>query len=936
MAFWYSNVESLVNKIDEWSTSIKKHNPTVILMTETWLNSKITDSMLQTTGYSIFRQDREGQVGGGVCVLVKESINGQKVYASVTEKYRTPSPMQSLWINVKIGSARFLVSCIYRPDYSTEDADQVMIKSIKEACMEDMAVYIVGDFNYRYIDWKNLTLYSPDKRCGVFLESYLEMSAHQMVPFLTRYRGDQASLLDLLLVNDKKLVYDLHSEAPIGKSDHVVIVGKTQIRCISKPTQRVLRRNFWKADYGEINRYIADQANVPSDLGADKYVRCMEICSQAIEKYVPLKPTRTNTSKPWLSHNVFKEIDRKRKLWDRHKKRPTIESYSAYRTQSNATKRIIENARKKYEGEIAASKSSKQFFRYVSRNLNSKVSAVILKDQGSDSVIDNDLEIGERFADQFSEVFTVEDDGDELPDLPATTRCPADVSSITFTAEKVKEAICNLKTDSSPGPDEIPAVFLQRCSGTISGLLAEIMNDCLERGELPEVWKLSIVTPLYKKGNRNLPGNYRPISLTCNMCKCMEKIIVRKLTSFLLENHTISEFQHGFLPGRSTITNLISCLDSWTKSFDKNEQVDVIYLDFEKAFDKVPHNLLLYKLEHHGVRGSLLMLIKSFLKGRSYQVRVNGSLSSKRGVLSGVPQGSVLGPLLFLVYIGDLADNIKTTITFFADDTKLYANPTACHFELQEDLKTVESWSNTWKMGLNEGKCTVLSIGTNVVEHPYSLNNTTLRHVSEQSDLGVIVTCDLKWETHISKIVKKANSFTYCMQKAFQDRSVDTILKIYKYFIRPKLEYAQAIWSPYFVKDIDILERSQRRISKIPFETSNEDYSTRLSRLQLTTLRQRRLRGDLIETYKITQRCYQCSLDIYHPSQNVHLRGNSKKLEKEKNARLPRKNFLINRVVYLWNSLSEEAVSAPSVNAFKSQLDRELSRLMNMDIHYGR
>lgn len=254
-------------------------------------------------------------------------------------------------------------------------------------------------------------------------------------------------------------------------------------------------------------------------------------------------------------------------------------------------------------------------------------------------------------------------------------------------------------------------------------------------------------------------------------------------------------------------------------------------------------------------------------------------------VISGVTQGLVIGPLLFSLFISDLVFNIKSEIVFFTDDTMLYAPPGTHYNKLQTDLDTILEWSKTWLMKLNEEKCTVLSIGVDNVELQYTLNNTILRHVQEQKDLGVIITSDLKWEQHISKIVKKSNSLIYCIQRAFVDRSIDSVLKLYKSFIRPKLEYGQTIWNPYFVKDIEMLERAQRRITKIPNDLADVDYKTRLSRLKLTTLKERRLRGDLIESYKIILGYYACNLDIFHFSQKVHLRGHSRKLEKEKTAR---------------------------------------------------
>lgn len=936
VTFWYSNLTSIVNKTDEWAASINKFKPTCILITETWLHSKIPDSLICLPGYSISREDREDKVGGGVCILIKEYLNGQKIYSSINTKYSTELPIQSLWINIKINSSKFMISCIYRPDYSTEDTDMHMANTLTQACKENMPVIVMGDFNYRNIDWKKLTLLNPDKKSEQFLSDYLKMNAHQIVPFHTRFRNDQSSLLDLILVNEKRLIFDLQNDPPIGKSDHIVIRCKAQFEIAIRATRKLIKRNFWKADYEAVNTYLAQKDFNPQDLNQDHFHRCMEILTETINKFVPLESTKTNSTKPWLTPKIFKGIELKRKHWDKHIKNPQNEELrSQYRVQNNRLKNEIRQSRIEYENRIASTKSSKNFFRYVNRSLNSKITTITLKNSPTNEMITSDLEVGEKFAEYFNKVFSTEDDEQDLPFLPNEGRSMMSITEINFTTAKVKEAIMDLKAESSPGLDNIPAIFLQRCSDVICGPLSELMTELQVNGRLPDLWKSSIVTPLFKKGDRHLPSNYRPISLTSNLCKCMEKVIVKELTPFLLDDRTIPQQQHGFLPGRSTITNLTTCLEEWTKSFDNNIQTDVVYLDFEKAFDKVCHGMLLHKLEHHGIRGNLLKIIESFLRGRTYQIRVNGTLSKPHSVLSGVPQGSVLGPLLFLVFVGDLVSNIKSRILFFADDTKLYANPNTNHFQLQQDLTTVEAWAKKWKMKLNEEKCTILSIGSNSREYPYVLHNALLKHVEEQNDLGIIITSNLKWEVHISKIVKKANSFSYAMQKAFQERSCDTILGLYKSFIRPKLEYGQSIWSPYFVKDIELLERCQRRITKLPTELLNEEYQTRLRILQLTTLKERRVRGDLIETFKLVSNYYTCNMNILQLSSNIHLRGHSRKLDKEKCAKLPRKNFLTNRVVYLWNALSEETVTAPSVNIFKNRLDKELSVIINTDSHYG-
>lgn len=922
---------SLVNKLDEWKISIKKHNPSVILITESWLNNGINDNIINIDGYSLFRLDREGQKGGGICIFIKNEIDGNIIMATLANKYATTEPVQSIWLNVKIYNTKILIACIYRPKYTSVQANRLMIQTLHTSFTESNPVYIFGDFNYPEINWKDLSLSNPSQNDQDFLEAYGEMNACQLVDFDTRFRNNQSSLLDLILVNDKKLIFDLKTEPPIGRSDHTVILCKTHINVKPRPTHKVLKRNFYKANYRLINTFFQEQNFTPESSSKTKYNRFAEILEEAINTFILLKPIRCNPSKPWLTSTIFKEISKKRILWDRYSRSKTIENYNNYRTHNNNLKKLISRSRQTYEDNIATSCSSKTFFKYIKRTLNSKVSRISLKNIITNEVISNSSEIAEKFAEQFNKVFTIENPNDILPTLSDETRIDSSLVNVLFTPQNVLQALSNLKKDSSPGPDNIPSIFLHECKETLSLPLSEIMNECINTGHLPTEWQSAIVTPLFKNGNKQLPQNYRPISLTCCTCKIMEKIIVTELTTFLLENKVIPECQHGFISGKSTTTNLLTCLNSWTTSFDEGQPVDVIYLDFEKAFDKVPHNKLIYKLEHYGVRGNLLRLISNFLKNRQYQVRANSTLSGQHSVLSGVPQGSVLGPLLFLVYISDLADLVKSNIIFFADDTKLYANPLEQSTELREDLKIIESWCDTWGMRLNEDKCTVLSIGHNI-NYAYILNNIELKHVKLQKDLGVLISNDLKWEPHVNRVVKMTNSFIYLIQKAFEDKSASTILKLYKSFIRPKLEYAHSVWNPYYVKDIEQLERVQRRVTRIPPELAPEQYETRLKKLNLTSLRERRLRGDLIETYKILNNHYKCTFHFFSANLNVHLRGHSKKLSKEKNAKLPRKNFLSNRIVYSWNSLRESTVSAPTMNSFKAKIDTEDIMLTNT--HY--
>ncbi|KAI5632712.1 reverse transcriptase (RNA-dependent DNA polymerase) domain-containing protein [Phthorimaea operculella] len=211
------------------------------------------------------------------------------------------------------------------------------------------------------------------------------------------------------------------------------------------------------------------------------------------------------------------------------------------------------------------------------------------------------------------------------------------------------------------------------------------------------------------------PSNYRPISLTSVICKAMEKIIVGHIRHFLAEHEIISDQQHGFCPHRSTVSYLLLCLSSWTSKFNNREPVDVVYLDYEKAFDKVPTTRLLMKLNHIGIRGKLLQWIEAFLRERTFRVRVGDTLSCQRKIDSGVPQGSVLGPVLYIIYTFDLPGTMKCNVSIFADDTKIFANPLVDYAKLQSDLDTTANWSKEWLINLNAEKCTVLHIGTQIL-----------------------------------------------------------------------------------------------------------------------------------------------------------------------------------------------------------------------------
>ena len=328
----------------------------------------------------------------------------------------------------------------------------------------------------------------------------------------------------------------------------------------------------------------------------------------------------------------------------------------------------------------------------------------------------------------------------------------------------------------------------------------------LRTGKVVSKWKLANVTPLFKKGDKSNPGNYQPISLTSVVCKLMESILRDKIVEFLEKNNIIRDSQHSFRNRRSCLTNLLDFLHDIYEMYEEGRAVDIIYLDFQKAFDKVPHRKLLNKVESHGISGHIHRWISDWLCDRKQRVVLNEKFSDWRNVSSGVPQGSVLGPILFLIYINDLDEDVKCKISKFADDTKIANRVISLsqQQELQNDLNTLGEWAVNSQMFFNVDKCKVLHIGNRNVQANYTMNGKHLAKVEQEKDLGVVISSDLKPSKQCSEVVKTANKLIGFIGRSFEFRTEEIILNLYNALVRPHLEYCVQCWSPYYKKDSEI------------------------------------------------------------------------------------------------------------------------------------
>jgi hypothetical protein len=572
-----------------------------------------------------------------------------------------------------------------------------------------------------------------------------------------------------------------------------------------------------------------------------------------------------------------------------------------------------------------------QFYKYVNRKLATKSGIGVLKDNNGANVFDP--------ADQanlFSEFFSstlITDDG-LLPAFPSRVPANTSLCYIPFDQDRVLKALNKLRPGTAGGPDGLQPCFLKRISKYIAHPLSVMFEQFFLNSYVPPIWKKAYVRPIIKSGSASLTSNYRPISLTCTCSKLMESIVSRDMLEYLLDNGLISDQQYGFIPKRSTCSQLLESFQDWVLELSDKRSVDIVYLDFSKAFDSISHGKLLHKLSSYGFKYELLDWIKSFLENREQCVLIDDHRSEYRPVTSGVVQGSQIGPLLFIIFINDIVDLVDkpAVCKLFADDVKLYSNiQYPFGNSLQITLQKIHDWSCRWQMKINPSKSSTMQLGGKRTDTEYTINDITIPLVHHVKDLGLVYDSSLKFDDYISNVTVRAYQRIGLIFRGFISKNTELLKRAYLTYVRPILEYCTCIWSPYLLKDIHKLENVQRYFTRRLFPRYTYTYQERLALLKIESLESRRLKFDIKMYFKIINNLVNVDSSKFFMFASIDsgTRGHCYKLRKRLFCSNRLFNSFSNRAVDCWNSLPEEMVGLKSYVAFSRKLrDLELTKFL--------
>ena len=765
----YTNINGVLSSQLELNDYIKEKKPDIIGLVETKLCGSETLIELGDQEYNMWKRNRSGKMGGGVMMLVKKDL-----IVDNTEIGKGKAEVLKVGIREKEGGKRDF-AVVYVPPktnaWERHEYDEMLsdtVECIQKLLIDSKNITIMGDFNCKEVNWEEWNTPGTQETWGDrLLKLAMENILTQWITKSTRFQGSiNPTRLDLVFTKEPELVDQVRYQCPLGNSDHILLeldlsaAGGDKVRMEDHKNGRY---HFGKADFMGLKQFYMDTNWRKFDEATniyEKWTEFLKVYNEGVERYVPKMNTIKVKKNEWFNHKCEKARKLKEETWNRWRGKGgnNRNLWEKYTNARNEYTRILREEKRNYEKSIVdkCKAEPKLFYRFVNGKLKAKSGISSLKVNGE--VYENPSMQAEIMNKCFKSVFTKESYFEE-EERPPRERY---LKELKVEKKEIRKIMEELDIRKAPGPDGVANSVLKECSEQLADKIHSIIESSLSEGKVPMDWKRANITPIHKGGDKDDPSNYRPVSLTSVVAKICEKVIKERWMRYLEETGSLEECQFGFRNGKSCTTNLLSFYSRLVDIVQERDGwVDCVYLDLRKAFDKVPHKRLLWKLEHiGGLKGRLLCWMEDYLKDREMRTVIKNEKSNWCSIESGVPQGSVLAPVMFVVYINDMVSGTNSYVNLFADDAKLLKRVEGqedCEI-LQRDLDKILRWSKKWEMEFNTKKCKVMEFGISAKRptSDYFMGNEKINKTKEEKDLGVTIHDDLSPEKHINKITGEA------------------------------------------------------------------------------------------------------------------------------------------------------------------------------------
>lgn len=862
------------------------------MLTETNLCDDISDAELGLSNYFIFRKDRSRETSnkkwlGGVLLAVHKTVSCSFL--------PTTAPLEQVYVTIGSPKVKCILGCVYLPPESTIE-NYLMVSDTVDMISEnypEAEMCVAGDFNLPKARWINEDI------CAVGIssdEAYVSPQVTQKIAVISDLCAFHNLFQNNYIHNANRVLLDLvlsHNTFTVDSCDPLVPIDNHHpplcfnlaipqtCYTVVGPRAECYYYDFKSADFILINNYLAAFCwdNLLSNLDVDSMLNAFyEILYSCFDLFVPVKKVPSGKFPRWFSRDLINLTIQKKIA---HKSYKNSKSAHDYEVFSNLRSQCAVLSRECYRNfvqntENNLSTNSKPFWNFCnSKRITPELPNLLTLDN---QTVNMGPDAANLFADYFSSVYsTCNIQYNEELSFNHLNVCNHTISICDIYMELI-----SLNPHKGPGPDNVHPLFLKNCPFILARPLHLIFNKSLKSGSFPKFWKTSFVVPIHKSGDKSNIKNYRPICIINTIPKMFENLLTKYLSSQL--SPEIIGQQFGFCVGRNTELNLLTYSQFILQALESGAEVHSVYTDFSKAFDKVPHNILISKLKTLGVNGSLLRWLESYLTDRIQVVKINNFLSNEITVPSGVPQGSHIGPLLFNVFINDIAPCIRSSeLLLFADDLKMYkviSDPNDC-IALQEDIHRFEAWCRCNGMHINSSKCSLMVFSRRTVKtnFQYLINGATLPAVVNVRDLGVVLDDKLSLSSHITSIIGKSLRMLGFIKRNSSDFvTVRSIKILYCSLVRSLLDYAASVWDPQYAFHIDRIERVQKKFMHYIhfkfYKDTEYNYEEMCHKLNISSLQERRSIHDLLLLFKILNSLVDCpyltsSISLYIPPFNA-------------------------------------------------------------------